>query len=929
MSFQDTTSADSTLATVDDDPPSAEPPASQLESFPPLYITRSNVMDSPSLTLEPVMSSSDPPAEGESGLRRWWILSLSCLLLFGNYFAYDNPAALNTQLQKYLGIPYNDYQYLLSTLYSVYSLPNTILPFFFGSLVDQFSPQRVLLGLSACVCIGQTIFTVGVQTRQIWMMLLGRAIFGIGGESCGVAQASITTMHFRGHELAFALGLNLCIARFGSVVNVFVTPWVEQKWDVPTAIWVGTLSCVASFLSAVALVTIIHQPSSKDPNTKEHDPELTPLLSASLQRSPTFDQTDSPRLHLPTSDTDETLSPTLVRSPSHPAILQHLPGILRREASFSDSVRSIRFKPGYPRSGTRPSLHIITTAQDDDPKQNQEQEKQCMLQRQEAWWRQWLADLEFFPSTFWLICLITVLLYGTVVPFNNIASDFLQSKWYHDNPRKAAAIMGIPDTIGAVLVPGFGLVVDKYGGRASTLIASAFIMVIVHSTLGFTMISPIFSFSLLGVAYSMYGVALWPSIACVVTNELYLGKGYGISTSFLNISLTLVPLIVANIRVVGESFIPVEIFFISMGLCGIAVGFILKHIDRRDGGALEEPEIQVDVPVIVPQTTTISDSMSTVASPALSQTRSRFGRRRNTRPSLSCIQTLDTSPDGRATLRPASGSESGSLWGPKPWQYSPHDAATEQLESPRSVNTYGTSVDNTIGGSSREWNPLGISSPLTPKNNSDAPPSPLLGRIGKKQKKWFSRPLLHRTLTRVSSPLLQQYSSSPRRYGSISSPSIASPRMDGEYDLEDGGEKQISAVEDYSVAQHPILYNPLRGSSGSFRVNRTAKPVAFGEGEEGLIYLNGQEVELGYDGCANNNVRDDGGSFEYTSESDQRDDSNIEEFEGSDDDTAFKPGNQGDNIATEWRRKNNDSNSHRISKSNSTADTMPPNPEER
>lgn len=111
--------------------------------------------------------------------------------------AYDNPAALNTQLQKYLEMPYNDYQYLLSTLYSVYSLPNTILPFVFGSLVDRFGPQRVLLGLSACVCIGQTIFSVGVQTRQIWMMLVGRAIFGVGGESCGVAQASITTMHFR------------------------------------------------------------------------------------------------------------------------------------------------------------------------------------------------------------------------------------------------------------------------------------------------------------------------------------------------------------------------------------------------------------------------------------------------------------------------------------------------------------------------------------------------------------------------------------------------------------------------------------------------------------------------------------------------------------------------------------------------------------
>ncbi|KAG0320183.1 hypothetical protein BGZ97_000558 [Linnemannia gamsii] len=738
-------------------------------------------------------------------------------------------------------MPYNDYQYLLSTLYSVYSLPNTVLPFLFGSFVDRFGPQRVLLGLSACVCIGQTIFSVGVQTRQIWMMLVGRAIFGVGGESCGVAQASITTMHFRGHELAFALGLNLCIARFGSVVNTLVTPWAEQKWDVPTAIWIGTLSCVASFLSAILLVVLIDTPSSSviDSKERELDTTTTPLLSARFPRSSTFDQPENIPHCLPTSGTDETLSPSLVKSPSHPAILQHLPGILRREASFSESIRSVRFRPGYARSGTRPSLHIVTVQ--DESKQNPQLRQPQEKRHEESWWRQWLADLAFFPSTFWLICMLTVLLYGTVVPFNNIASDFLQSKWYHDNPRKAAAVMGIPDTLGAVLVPGFGLVVDKYGGRASTLIASAFTMVVVHTTLGFTSLSPIFAFSLLGVAYSMYGVALWPSIACVVTNELHLGKGYGISTSFLNISLTLVPPIVATIRVIGDSFIPVEMFFIGMGLCGIIVGFTLKSFDRRDGGALEEPEIQVDVPVIVPETV-ISSSTSTVASPALSQTRSRFGRQQK-RPALSCLQTTGLGTGAGPASGPASGS--GSLWTPKQWQ-----------------------------------------------NNSNE---------------------------------------GPRRYGSFSSPSIASPRMDGEFDLEEGvdGEKQVAAaVEDYSVTQHPILYNPLRGSSGSFRISRTAKPVAFGEGEEGLIYLNGQEVELRYDDNGNHN--NDGDGYQSGSEQDYEEDGDFE----CDNDVTVQGSEVGErnDLLSEHNSSSSNSRHHgnldEFTMSDSTADTIAPDPME-
>jgi hypothetical protein len=46
------------------------------------------------------------------------------------HLAYDNPAALNTLLQNYLGLPYEKYEFQVNLLYSVYSMPNIILPFF-------------------------------------------------------------------------------------------------------------------------------------------------------------------------------------------------------------------------------------------------------------------------------------------------------------------------------------------------------------------------------------------------------------------------------------------------------------------------------------------------------------------------------------------------------------------------------------------------------------------------------------------------------------------------------------------------------------------------------------------------------------------------------------------------------------------------------
>lgn len=117
---------------------------------------------------------------------RWYVLFLSSMVIFGNYFAYDLPSALNTPLQGYLGTPDEAYNYNFSLFYSLYSLPNIILPLFGGWLTDRFGAPRLLLILSLLVCFGQLLFALGVQTRLYWLMHLGRFLFGVGGESLSV-----------------------------------------------------------------------------------------------------------------------------------------------------------------------------------------------------------------------------------------------------------------------------------------------------------------------------------------------------------------------------------------------------------------------------------------------------------------------------------------------------------------------------------------------------------------------------------------------------------------------------------------------------------------------------------------------------------------------------------------------------------------------
>lgn len=142
------------------------------------------------------------------GRFRWAILIAACLVLFGNYYAFDNPAALNQPLQEYMQMSDDSYAYFLNILYTAYSLPNIVLPWLGGYASDKFGHRRLLLSLSATVALGHLVVCLGLERRHVPAMILGRVLFG-AGESLGVAQSAITIKYFRGKELAMALGINL------------------------------------------------------------------------------------------------------------------------------------------------------------------------------------------------------------------------------------------------------------------------------------------------------------------------------------------------------------------------------------------------------------------------------------------------------------------------------------------------------------------------------------------------------------------------------------------------------------------------------------------------------------------------------------------------------------------------------------------------
>lgn len=175
---------------------------------------------------------------------RWTILLLVSLAMFGNYYVYDTIAPVADMLKSDLG--FSDSQ--IGQLYSVYSVAAIVVLLIGGVLIDRFGAalSTVLFG-AICAVAG----VVTAMSPEFPVMAAGRVLLGIGAEPLIVAVTTGLAKWFRGKELSFAFGVNLTIARLGSVAADNSPTWAgrayESGWQAP--LWIGAaigLVCVVA-----------------------------------------------------------------------------------------------------------------------------------------------------------------------------------------------------------------------------------------------------------------------------------------------------------------------------------------------------------------------------------------------------------------------------------------------------------------------------------------------------------------------------------------------------------------------------------------------------------------------------------------------------------------------------------------------------------
>jgi MFS family permease len=187
-----------------------------------------------------------PDTRPEPGkLFRWLVLLVVSVPIFGNYYVYDCVEPIADLLSKQLHFSDKD----IGLLQGIYSAPNVIMVLIGGVIVDRIGVRRALT-LFASICLIGAILTVAAPHLSV--MASGRLIFGLGAESLIVAVTTAVAKWFRGKELSFAFGINLMLARFGTLLAQTSPTWAKAayaSWRTPLLIAVSF--AVVSLIGAI------------------------------------------------------------------------------------------------------------------------------------------------------------------------------------------------------------------------------------------------------------------------------------------------------------------------------------------------------------------------------------------------------------------------------------------------------------------------------------------------------------------------------------------------------------------------------------------------------------------------------------------------------------------------------------------------------
>ena len=196
-------------------------------------------------------------------------------------------------------------------------------------------------------------------------------------------------------------------------------------------------------------------------------------------------------------------------------------------------------------------------------------------------------------KNFWLLGLLCVLFYSSIIAFKKFAGAILIPRF--DIPAEAAGWMVSMLPFSTVIfAPLFGILVDKTGKGTRWMVVGAVLALTAHLLLAFAPAGVPFwgylAMVFLGFGYSLVPAALWPSVPKIVPDKV-LGTTFALIYWVQNLGLLSFKWVAGVILgKEGNGPVSVELMFVGLCVAAVVTALLLRQTSAR------HPELQLDQP---------------------------------------------------------------------------------------------------------------------------------------------------------------------------------------------------------------------------------------------------------------------------------------------------------------------------------------------
>ncbi len=524
---------------------------------------------------------------------RWVVLVLISGITFGTYWFQDFFSGIKPIMITEMGITSSQFGTLIqwTTWANVFGM--IIIG---GIILDKWGIKLtgIIFGLlatggAALTALGAAGTFSSNPDDQLWIMMIGRLIFGSGLEiMCVIAMRTIVKW-FKGYELALAMAINMGFGRLGSTLGQALSIDIGAGVVSPAVNFAATLIGIGFLMFLFYLIFDVKLDKQRKGLEKENEEpfRMSDLVKLITNRSFLF----------------IALLCVTFYSAVFP-FMQYAPDLLIHKFSFSYDLPA---------------------------------EASVILFGSKV-----LGNLSIYLGLFVFALAITlvparfksskgkttsvVVIILLFIAFIYSLSDVL-GLWLQNGPKTASLI-----PLGSILfTPIFGKIVDNKGKAASLMILGALLLIFAHLSLSVfdNVYLGYLGLLSLGIAFSLVPAAMWPSVAKIVA-ENRLGTAYaamftiqnwGLNAFFKGIGWVLDkanPDVVAKIESVrnnleAQGLSNVEIskkmqemqyvtheipafnyttpilMLVGLGVLAIFLAFMLKKADEKQGYGLELP----------------------------------------------------------------------------------------------------------------------------------------------------------------------------------------------------------------------------------------------------------------------------------------------------------------------------------------------------